>query len=130
VNALSVLSFNPVLTVGETTETVEVTSAPPVLDTSTATLGLVMENETYANLPLQMNNAQRDATAFGSLAPGAQGGPAFLSSAAPATTSASSIWMACLPKRSASRATTDESRSRVFSRRKNCVPPRIRHGLL
>ena len=74
VNALSVLSFNPVLTIGEMTETVEVTSAPPVLDTSTATLGLVMENETYANLPLQMNNAQRDATAFGSLAPGAQGG--------------------------------------------------------
>jgi hypothetical protein len=74
VNALSVLSFNPVLTIGEMTETVEVTSAPPVLDTSTATLGLVMENETYANLPLQMNNAQRDATAFGALAPGAQGG--------------------------------------------------------
>jgi hypothetical protein len=74
VNALSVLSFNPVLTIGEMTETVEVTSAPPVLDTSTATLGLVVENETYANLPLQMNNAQRDATAFGSLAPGAQGG--------------------------------------------------------
>jgi hypothetical protein len=74
VNALSVLGFNPVLTVGETTETVEVTAAPPVLDTSTATLGLVMENETYSNLPLQMNNAQRDATAFGSLAPGAQGG--------------------------------------------------------
>jgi hypothetical protein len=74
VNALGVLSFNPVLAVGEATQTVEVTAAPPVLDTSTATLGLVMENETYANLPLQMNNAQRDATAFGTLAPGAQGG--------------------------------------------------------
>jgi Carboxypeptidase regulatory-like domain len=74
VNALSVLSFSPVLSVGETTETVEVTAAPPVLDTSTATLGLVMENDTYSNLPLQMNNAQRDATAFGSLAPGAQAG--------------------------------------------------------
>jgi Carboxypeptidase regulatory-like domain len=74
VNALGVLGFNPVLTIGEATETVEVTAAPPVLDTSTATLGLVMENETYANLPLQMNNAQRDATAFGALAPGAQGG--------------------------------------------------------
>ena len=33
-----------------------------------------MENSTYANLPLQMNNAQRDATAFASLAPGAQAG--------------------------------------------------------
>ena len=74
VNALSVLGFNPVLTIGEATETVVVTSAPPVLDTSTATLGLVMENATYANLPLQMNNAQRDPTAFGVLAPGSQGG--------------------------------------------------------
>ena len=74
VNALGVLSFNPVLTVGEANETVEVSAAPPVLNTSNATLSLVMENETYANLPLQMNNAQRDPTAFGSLSPGAQGG--------------------------------------------------------
>jgi len=74
VNALTVLSLNPVLTIGEAAETVVVTSAPPVLDTSTATLGLVMENQTYANLPLQMNNAQRDPTAFGVLTPGAQPG--------------------------------------------------------
>lgn len=74
VNALGVLTFNPALTIGETNETVVVTAAPPVLDTSTATLGLVMENETYANLPLQMNGAQRDATAFASLTPGAQAG--------------------------------------------------------
>ena len=74
VNALGVLGFNPVLTIGETTETVEVSAAPPVLNTTNATVGLVMENTTYANLPLQMNNAQRDATAFASLAPGAQSG--------------------------------------------------------
>jgi hypothetical protein len=74
VNALGVLGFNPVLSIGETTETVEVSAAPPVLDTTNATIGLVMENSTYANLPLQMNNAQRDATAFASLAPGAQSG--------------------------------------------------------
>ncbi len=74
VNALGVLGFNPVLTIGEAAETVEVTAAPPVLNTTNATVGLVMENTTYANLPLQMNNAQRDATAFASLAPGAQSG--------------------------------------------------------
>jgi hypothetical protein len=74
VNALGVLGFNPVLTIGEAAETVVVTAAPPVLDTTNATIGLVMENTTYANLPLQMNNAQRDATAFASLAPGAQAG--------------------------------------------------------
>jgi hypothetical protein len=74
VNALGVLGFNPVLTIGEAAETVVVTAAPPVLNTTNATIGLVMENTTYANLPLQMNNAQRDATAFASLAPGAQSG--------------------------------------------------------
>ncbi len=73
-DALGSLGFNPVLELGAATETVEVTTAPPVLDTTNATVGLVMENQTYANLPLQMNNAQRDATAFASLAPGAQAG--------------------------------------------------------
>jgi len=74
VDALVSLGFNPVLTIGEATETVVVTSAPPVMDTTNATLGLVMENSTYANLPLQMNAAQRDPTAFGALSPGAQAG--------------------------------------------------------
>jgi len=74
VNALQTLGINPVLSVGQTNETVNVTAAPPQLNTTNATVGLVMENETYANLPLQMNNAQRDATAFASLAPGAQPG--------------------------------------------------------
>jgi hypothetical protein len=74
VNALGVLDIDVVLTVGQETQTVIVTTAPPALDTSTATLGLVMENETYANLPLQMNNSQRDPTAFGALTPGAQAG--------------------------------------------------------
>jgi Carboxypeptidase regulatory-like domain len=74
VDALNALGFNPVLSIGDTTETVEVTAAPPVLDTTNATVGLVMENSTYANLPLQMNNGARDATAFASLAPGAQAG--------------------------------------------------------
>ena len=74
VDALAVLTINPVMTVGQTNETVEVTTAPPLLDTSTATLGLTIENQTYSNLPLQMNNAQRDPTAFATLAPGTQGG--------------------------------------------------------
>ncbi|HEX7157432.1 MAG TPA: carboxypeptidase-like regulatory domain-containing protein, partial [Edaphobacter sp.] len=76
VNALTTLGINPTLTVGQTNETVTVTAAPPPLNTTNATLGMVMENETYANLPLQVNNSQRDATAFASLAPGAQGAPA------------------------------------------------------
>ena len=73
-DALQTLAFNPVLNVGAATQTVTVTEAPPVLQTEDATLGLTMENETYSNLPLQMNNAQRDPTAFGSLTPGSQSG--------------------------------------------------------
>lgn len=74
VDALQIRSFNPVLQVGTASQTVTVTAAPPVLDTADATLGMTVENETYSNLPLQMNNAQRDPTAFAVLTPGAQGG--------------------------------------------------------
>lgn len=74
VDALQIRALNPVLKVGAASQTVTVTAAPPVLDTADATLGLTIENQTYANLPLQMNNAQRDPTAFGVLTPGTQGG--------------------------------------------------------
>jgi hypothetical protein len=75
VNALQARVYDPVLSVGEETQTVEVTAAPPVLDTADATLGLTVENSTYTNLPLQMNGSQqRDPTAFGTLTPGSQTG--------------------------------------------------------
>jgi hypothetical protein len=74
VDALQTRTVNPVLTVGAATQSITVTAAPPVLDTADATIGLTVENTTYANLPIQMNNAQRDPTAFGTLTPGAQGG--------------------------------------------------------
>jgi hypothetical protein len=77
VNALEVQTFNPALTVGSSTETVTVTSAPPQLETSNATLGGTMEQEMYAALPLQMNaggqSSQRRATDFAFLMPGVQG---------------------------------------------------------
>ena len=74
VNALVMTPLNMTLTVGSTNTEVTVTTAPPQLETTNATLGLTIENTTYANLPLQMNGSQRDPTAFGTLAPGAQGG--------------------------------------------------------
>ena len=45
-------SYNPKLTVGATSAEVTVTAEPPQLETNNATLGLTMENETYANLPI------------------------------------------------------------------------------
>jgi len=75
VDALGELAFNPVLTVGVATETVTVTSAPPVLDTESPILQGTMENQDYAALPIVMSTTQqRDPTAFAVLLPGAQAG--------------------------------------------------------
>lgn len=74
VNALAIRTYNPVLHVGAQSQTVTVTSAPPVLDTADATLGMTMENKTYSTLPIQVNGQQRDPTAFATLTPGVQGG--------------------------------------------------------
>ncbi len=74
VDALQTRAFDPVLSVGAESQTVTVTDAPPVLDTADAHLGLTVENETYANLPIQQNGQQRDPTAFGTLTPGSQSG--------------------------------------------------------
>ncbi len=72
---LGELGFNPVMSVGATTETVEVTAAPPVLDTDNVTLGAVMENTAYSNLPLEASATQeRDPTAFALLVQGAMPG--------------------------------------------------------
>ena len=72
---LAELGFNPALSVGTTSETIDVTAAPPVLDTDSAILGAVMENQSYSNLPiLQSTTQQRDPTAFANLVPGAQPG--------------------------------------------------------
>jgi len=74
VNALALTPLDLTLTVGSASTEVTVSAAPPQLETTNATLGMTIENDAYANLPLIMNNAQRDPTSFGTLAPGAQGG--------------------------------------------------------
>jgi hypothetical protein len=74
INAMAVLGLDVILKPGSEMMTVTVTDAPPVLETSTATLGGVMENKLYANLPILMDNQQRDPTAFAVLLPGSQSG--------------------------------------------------------
>jgi hypothetical protein len=77
VNALEIQDYDPVLTVGSSSETVTVNSAPPQLETSDATLGSTMEQEMYSALPIEMgaygNPDQRRATDFAFLMPGVQG---------------------------------------------------------
>jgi len=76
VNALEVQDYSPVLKVGAPTENVTVTSAPPQLETSNATLGATMEQEMYSALPIEMGAYgqpdQRRATDFAYLMPGVQ----------------------------------------------------------
>lgn len=77
VNALVTVTVNAKLNVGAAEQTVTVSTAPPVLETSDATLGAVMDNQMYSNLPLEMgyggNADQRRATDFEYLMPGVQG---------------------------------------------------------
>jgi hypothetical protein len=77
VNALEATTYSPKLTIGSNTETVTVTSAPPQLQTSNATLGGTLEAEMYSALPVEMgafgSQDQRRATDFAQLLPGVQG---------------------------------------------------------
>ncbi len=77
VDALATVAVQIKLAIGKATETVTITDAPPVISTTDATLGGVMDNEMYSNLPLQMGQGglpdQRRATDFEYLMPGVQG---------------------------------------------------------
>lgn len=71
VNALQTFSVDLTMPTGEATESITVQDAPPVLETSNATLGVTIEQEQYAALPLiQDGGGQRRATDFASLLPG------------------------------------------------------------
>jgi Carboxypeptidase regulatory-like domain len=77
VNALESQTYDPSLAVGSADVQITVTSEPPQLETSNATLGATMEQATYAELPIEMNAYgqadQRRATDFVFLMPGVQG---------------------------------------------------------
>jgi hypothetical protein len=76
VDGMQVLALNLNMRMGSANQTVTVTSAPPQLDTSSATLGGTLENEIYQSLPLEMGGAngistdQRRATDSALLLPG------------------------------------------------------------
>jgi hypothetical protein len=74
--ALGSVGLNVTLQIGNQAETVMVSAAPPQLDTTTASLGGLIDNKTYAALPLLMaGGQQRDITQFSNLLPGAQVNP-------------------------------------------------------
>jgi hypothetical protein len=77
VNALEVADLKLTLTVGSESQSINVSTAPPQLETSNATLGATMEHDMYSALPIEMgaygNPDQRRATDFAFLMPGVQG---------------------------------------------------------
>ena len=77
VNALEISDYDPVLTVGSSSETVTVSTLPPQLETLNAVLGATMEQEMYSALPIEMDAYgqadQRRATDYAFLMPGVQG---------------------------------------------------------
>jgi hypothetical protein len=75
IDAMHVTGLNITLKVGEQSTIVDVTTAPPTLDTSDATLGGTIQGTEYLDLPLLVSgNQQRDITSFSNLLPGAQVG--------------------------------------------------------
>jgi hypothetical protein len=75
VDALNSVGLNITLKIGDTGETVDVSTAPPQLDTTNGTLGGTIQGTEYMELPLLVSgNQQRDITQFSNLQPGAQPG--------------------------------------------------------
>ena len=73
VDAMSTLGLNVELRLGSESQTITVTEAPPALDTTSPTLGGVIESKEYADLPVMITGLQqRDITQFSNLLPGAQ----------------------------------------------------------
>src|SRR5271166_2181988 len=64
-----VITLNSVLQIGQTKETVEVTSEAPLVDTTSTQLGSVMDSQQVSNLPLN----SRDTYQLLQLQPGVQG---------------------------------------------------------
>ena len=70
VDALAVVPVNPKLKLGMSTQSITVEDQPTILKAEDAVLGSSIENQVYDALPLAMNGAARDPSAFAGLASG------------------------------------------------------------
>jgi hypothetical protein len=75
VDALSIVGLDLHLEVGQSNQTVEVSSLPPQLHTDNGTLELTIPTTTYSSLPLTMDGGPKNALGFLSLMPGVVAGP-------------------------------------------------------
>jgi hypothetical protein len=74
VNATQLVGLDMSLNIGEQSQKITVSAAPPELETTNSTLSGTIQQETYAALPLSMAGQQRNPTSFVYLMPGVQGG--------------------------------------------------------
>lgn len=73
IDAMHTSGLNVTLKPGTTNDTVTVSTAPPALETTNATVGGTIENSVYTQLPIMIaGSQQRDITQFSNLLPGAQ----------------------------------------------------------
>ena len=72
-NIAQTLTLNIQLEVGQVEQQVEVTAAPPVIESSTSDLGTVVNRERIIDLPLQVSGNMRHPGSFVLLAPGVTG---------------------------------------------------------
>jgi hypothetical protein len=70
VDALAIVPVNPKLKIGMSTQSITVEEQPTLLKAEDAVLGSSIENQVYDALPLAMNGAARDPSAFAGLASG------------------------------------------------------------
>jgi len=70
VDALAVVPVNPRLKIGMATQSITVEEQPTLLKADDVVLGSSIENDVYDALPLAMNGAARDPSAFAGLASG------------------------------------------------------------
>src|SRR5580704_19125980 len=70
VDALATVGVNPKLQIGAANQTVTVQDQPTILKADDVALGSSMQNNVYDALPLAMNGAARDPSAFAGLASG------------------------------------------------------------
>ncbi len=72
-NVAQTLTLNIMLELGQTDQTVEVTAAPPLLESATSDLGTVVNRDRVVDLPLAVSGNMRHPGAFVFLAPGVTG---------------------------------------------------------
>jgi hypothetical protein len=70
VEALATVSVNPKLQIGTASQSITVDDQPTILKTDDVALGSSVDNRVYDSLPLAMNGAARDPSAFAGLAIG------------------------------------------------------------